>query len=102
MGTATVRVVLPQHLRTLAGVDGEVSLRVFCPVTQQAILDSLEAAYPVLCGTIRDHVTGKRRPMLRFFANEQDVTHQPPAAALPDAVASGQKPFMVVGAIAGG
>jgi hypothetical protein len=102
MGTATVRVVLPQHLRTLAGVAGEVSLRVVGPVTQQAILDSLEAAYPVLCGTIRDHVTGKRRPMLRFFANEQDVTHRSPAEQLPDAVASGQKPFMVVGAIAGG
>lgn len=99
---ATVRVALPQHLRTLAGLDGEVALAVSPPVCPRAILDALEARYPMLCGTIRDHVTGERRPMVRFFANEEDVTHASPNAPLPGAVARGEKPFLVVGAIAGG
>jgi hypothetical protein len=97
-----VRVVLPQHLRTLAGLDGEVLLAIEGPATQQAILDALEARYPMLCGTIRDHVTHKRRPMIRFFANEEDVTHEPADAPLPDTIGSGAVPFMIVGAIAGG
>ena len=99
---ATVRVALPQHLRTLAGLDGEISLSVSPPVCPRAILDALETRYPMLCGTIRDHATGKRRPMVRFFANEEDVTHLPPDAPLSGAVARGEKPFLVVGAIAGG
>lgn len=99
---ATVRVALPQHLRTLAGVDGEVSLTVQGPVSPLAVLDALEARYPMLCGTIRDHATGKRRPMVRFFANEEDVTQFPLDRVLPDPVARGEKPFLVVGAIAGG
>jgi len=99
---ASVRVALPQHLQTLAAVDGEVVLRVDRPVTRQAILDALEARYPMLCGTIRDHVTRQRRPMIRFFANEEDVTHDAPDLPLPDVIASGEKPFLIVGAIAGG
>jgi hypothetical protein len=99
---ATIRVALPQHLRTLAGLDGEISLSVIPPVCPRAILDALEARYPMLCGTIRDHVTGKRRPMVRFFANEEDVTHLPSDEPLSGAVARGEKPFLVVGAIAGG
>ncbi len=97
-----IRVVLPHHLRTLARVDNDVELEVPGPVTQRAVLDALEARYPVLCGTIRDHVTHKRRPFVRFFACEQDLSHEPPDALLPDAVASGAEPFWVVGAIAGG
>jgi hypothetical protein len=97
-----IRVVLPQHLRTLASVEGEVRLDVEGVVTQGSVLDALEARYPMLRGTIRDHVTQKRRPFLRFFACEEDVSHEPPDAPLPDAVASGAEPFMVVGAIAGG
>jgi len=97
-----IRVVLPQHLRTLAGVDGEVHLAVDAPVTQASILDALEARYPMLCGTVRDHVTKKRRPLVRFFACAEDVTHNPPDAPLPEAIASGEEPFMIVGAIAGG
>ncbi len=97
-----IRVVLPAHLRTLARVDGEVELQVDGPVTQRSVLDGLEARYPVLRGTIRDHVTQRRRPFLRFFACEQDLSHEPPDAPLPDAVAMGVEPFMVVGAIAGG
>jgi hypothetical protein len=97
-----IRVVLPYHLRTLAGVGGEVALEVTCPVTQRTILDALETHYPMLRGTIRDHVTQQRRPMLRFFACEQDLSHEPPDAPLPDAVASGAEPFFIVGAIAGG
>jgi hypothetical protein len=100
-----IRVSLPQHLRTLASVsdDGEVRLDVAGPVTQRAVLDALEARYPMLRGTIRDHVTQKRRPFLRrFFACEEDLSHQPPDAPLPDSVASGAEPFLVVGAIAGG
>jgi hypothetical protein len=94
--------MLPQHLRTLARVDGEVTLEVEGPVTQRSVLDALEARYPVLRGTIRDHVTEQRRPFLRFFACEQDLSLEPPDTPLPDAVASGAEPFMVVGAIAGG
>ena len=97
-----IRVVLPQHLRTLARVDGEVELQVEGPVTQRSVLDALEARYPVLRGTIRDHVTQRRRPFVRFFACEQDLSHEPPDAPLPDAVAMGAEPFLVVGAIAGG
>ena len=99
---AMIRVVLPYHLRTLAQVDGEVKLDVEGPVTQRSVLDALEARYPMLRGTIRDHVTQQRRPFVRFFACEQDLSHEPPDAPLPDAVASGAEPFLVVGAIAGG
>ena len=97
-----IRVVLPQHLRTLACVDGEVLLDVGAPVTQRAILDALEARYPVLTGTVRDHVTKRRRPLVRFFACEEDLTHDSPDAPLPEAIASGAEPFLIVGAIAGG
>ncbi|MBI3409385.1 MAG: MoaD/ThiS family protein [Planctomycetes bacterium] len=97
-----IRVILPPHLRTLAQVSGEVSLEVEGPATQRSVLDALEAHYPMLRGTIRDHVTQKRRPMLRFFACEEDLSHEPPDAPLPDAVASGAEPYWVVGAIAGG
>jgi len=97
-----IRVVLPAHLRTLARVNGEVTVAVDGPVTQRAILDALEETYPVLRGTIRDHVTLKRRPFLRFFACEEDFSHEPPDAPLPDAVAAGNEPFLVVGAMAGG
>jgi hypothetical protein len=96
------RVVLPQHLRTLARVEGEITLSVEGVVTQRAVLDALEARYPMLCGTMRDHVTQKRRPFIRFFACEQDLSLESPDAPLPDAVASGAEPFLVVGAIAGG
>ncbi|HYK88032.1 MAG TPA: MoaD/ThiS family protein [Acidobacteriota bacterium] len=97
-----IRVVLPYHLRTLARVTGDVDLEIARPVTQCAILDALEARYPMLRGTIRDHVTQQRRPFLRFFACAQDLTHEPPDAPLPEAVASGVEPFYVIGAIAGG
>jgi len=97
-----IRVVLPPHLRTLVHVRGEVTLDVPGPVTRAAVLDALEACYPVLRGTIRDHVTEQRRPFLRFFACERDLTHEPADAPLPDAVASGAEPFLVIGAIAGG
>ena len=97
-----IRVVLPFHLRTLASVDGEVELEVNGPVTQRSILDALEARYPMLCGTIRDHVTQQRRAFVRFFACEEDVSHESPDAPLPAAVASGAEPFLVIGAIAGG
>jgi len=97
-----IRVVLPVHLRTLARVDSEVTLAVSGRVTQRAVLDALEAAYPVLRGTIRDHVTERRRPFLRFFACEEDWSHEPPDTPLPEAVATGAEPFLVVGAIAGG
>ena len=97
-----IRVVLPQHLRTLAQVNREVELPVDGPVTQRSVLDALEARYPVLRGTIRDHVTQQRRPFIRFFACEQDLSHESPDAPLPDAVARGAEPFLVVGAIAGG
>jgi sulfur-carrier protein len=97
-----IRVVLPTHLRTLAHVDGEVSLDVDGQATQRAVLDALEARYPMLRGTIRDQVTKQRRPFLRFFACEQDLSHEPPDAPLPEAVATGSEPLLVVGAIAGG
>jgi sulfur-carrier protein len=97
-----IRVALPFHLRRLANVEGEVELEVAPPVTQRSVLDALEARYPVLCGTIRDHATGERRAFLRFFACEEDLTHLSPDAPLPEAVATGQEPFMVIGAIAGG
>jgi hypothetical protein len=97
-----IRVVLPFHLRTLAKVDGEVELDVKGPVTQRSVLDALEARYPMLCGTIRDHVTQQRRPFVRLFACQEDWSHESPDAPLPDAVATGAEPFMVIGAIAGG
>jgi len=97
-----IRVVLPAHLRTLARVSGDVELQVEGRITQRAILDALEARYPMLCGTIRDHVTQQRRPFLRFFACAEDVSHEPPDAPLPEAVASGAEPFYIIGAIAGG
>jgi molybdopterin converting factor small subunit len=97
-----IRVTLPAHLRKLAHVDGEVKLDIEGQVTQRLVLDALEARYPMLRGTIRDHVTQKRRAFVRFFACGQDLSHEPPDAALPDAVATGAEPFMIVGAIAGG
>jgi hypothetical protein len=97
-----IRVVLPFHLRTLARVDGEVTLTVDGPVTQAAILDALEARYPMLRGTTRDHTTKRRRPLVRFYACGKDVTHDPPDSPVPGAVASGEVPFLVIGAIAGG
>jgi hypothetical protein len=97
-----IRVVLPYHLRNLAQVGAEVSLDVAAPVTQRALLDALEARFPMLKGTIRDHVTGKRRPLLRFFACAEDVSHDPPDQPLADAVVTGGEPFWIVGAVAGG
>ena len=97
-----VRVVLPFHLRTLAKITGEVQLEVAPPVTQRSVLDALEARYPMLRGTIRDQVTQKRRAFVRFFACGEDLSHQAPDAPLPEAVATGAAPFMIVGAIAGG
>jgi hypothetical protein len=97
-----IQVVLPAHLKTLAKVSGEVSLQVTGPVTTQSILDALEAAYPMLRGTLRDQDTQKRRPFVRFFACQQDLSHDPVDKPLPQAVASGKEPFLVVGAIAGG
>jgi hypothetical protein len=97
-----IRVELPAHLRTLARVGAEVAVEVGGPVTQRSVLDALEATYPVLRGTIRDHTTQQRRPFLRFFACEQDLSHEPPDAALPEAVAKGDEPFLVIGALAGG
>jgi len=97
-----IRVVIPPHLRTLAHVNGDVELEIEGPVTQRSVLDALEARYPMLRGAIRDHVTLKRRPFLRFFACEEDLSHESPDAPLPEAVASGTEPFIVIGAIAGG
>jgi hypothetical protein len=97
-----IRVLLPQHLRTLAQVDGEVSLEVKGEVTTRSILDALEARYPALRGTLRDHVTQQRRPFVRFFACSEDLSHDSPDAPLPEAVAKGTEPFLVVGAVAGG
>jgi hypothetical protein len=97
-----IRVVLPAHLRTLAHATGEVALEVDPPVTQRSVLDALEARFPMLRGTIRDHVTQQRRPFVRFFACEQDLSHEPPDTPLPDAVAAGAEPLLIVGAIAGG
>jgi len=97
-----IRIVLPHHLRTLAQVDGEVTLDVEGPVTQRSVLSALETRYPMLRGTIRDQVTQQRRPFVRFFVCAQDLSHESPDSPLPDAVASGAEPFFVVGAIAGG
>jgi len=97
-----IRVVLPPHLRGIARISGEVELDIQGPATQRSILDALEVRYPMLCGTIRDHITQKRRPFLRFFACGEDLSHEPPDAPLPEAVASGMEPLLIVGAIAGG
>ena len=97
-----IRVVLPAHLRTLAKVDGDVTREVRGPVTLRSVLDTLEARYPMLQGTIRDHDTLQRRAFLRFFACEEDISHEPPDTPLPEAVASGKEPFFIIGAIAGG
>lgn len=97
-----IRVVLPAHLRTLARVDGELQLEVEGPVTQRSVLDAVEAKYPMLRGTIRDHVTAQRRPFVRFFACETDLSHESPDAPLPEPVAQAAEPFLIVGAIAGG
>jgi sulfur-carrier protein len=102
MSEDMIRVILPFHLRNLAHVGAEVTLEVEGPVTQRSVLDALEARYPMLRGAIRDHVTLERRPFLRFFACEEDLSHNPPDAPLPDAVASGKEPFLIIGAIAGG
>ena len=99
---SVIRVILPPHLRTLAHVGSDVELQIDGPVTQRSVLDTLEARYPMLRGTIRDHVTLQRRPFLRFFACEEDLSHESPDAPLPEAVASGKEPFVVLGAIAGG
>ncbi|HKX50104.1 MAG TPA: MoaD/ThiS family protein [Candidatus Binatia bacterium] len=97
-----IRVVLPAHLRKLAHVDGEVSLEIAGQITQRSILDALEARYPMLRGTIRDHANGKRRAFVRFFACGEDLSHESPDTPLPEAIATGAQPFMIVGAIAGG
>jgi sulfur-carrier protein len=97
-----IRVILPAHLRTLARIDGEVLLDLKGLVTQRSVLDAIEARYPMLRGTIRDHVTQQRRPFVRFFACEQDLSHESPDAALPDPVKTGAEPFLIVGAMAGG
>ncbi len=97
-----IRVFLPHHLRTLAQVGGEIELEIEGQVTQRSVLDAIEARYPMLRGTIRDQVTLQRRPFLRFFACEEDLSHEPPDAPLPDAVASGAEPLIIIGAIAGG
>jgi hypothetical protein len=97
-----IRVILPQHLQTLANASREVTLQVSGPATQRSILDALEARYPTLKGTIRDHGSDKRRPLVRFFACEEDLSHEPPDAPVPEAVASGKEPFFIIGAIAGG
>jgi molybdopterin synthase sulfur carrier subunit len=97
-----IRVTLPPHLRKLAHVDGEVSLQIAGQITQRSILDALEARYPMLRGTIRDHVTAKRRAFVRFFACGEDLSHESPDTPLPEAIATGAQPFMIVGAIAGG
>jgi molybdopterin synthase sulfur carrier subunit len=97
-----IRVILPHHLRTLAHVGTELELEVKGPVTQRSVLDTLEARYPMLRGTIREHGTQQRRPFLRFFACEEDLSHESPDTPLPDAVASGAEPFLIIGAIAGG
>ena len=97
-----IRVVLPFHLRTLARVTGEVTLELKGPPTLRSVIDAIEGRYPMLAGTIRDHATQKRRPFLRFFACEQDISHEPPDTPLPEAVAKGDEPFLIVGAIAGG
>lgn len=98
----TIRVVLPAHLRTLAQVEGVVELAIHGPITQRSVLDALEARLPVLCGTLRDQSTLRRRPLVRFFACGEDLSHEPSDNPLPDAVARGEEPFLIVGAMAGG
>ena len=100
--THTIRLQLPYHLRNLAKVGSEITLEVEAPITQRAVLDALEARYPMLQGTIRDHVTQQRRAFLRFFACQEDLSHESPDAPLPEAVASGKEPLLIIGAIAGG
>jgi sulfur-carrier protein len=100
--THSVRVQIPYHLRNLARIDGDVALEVAAPVTLRSVLDALEARYPMLCGTIRDHDTLQRRPFLRFFACEEDLSHQSPDEPLPESVADGREPLLIIGAIAGG
>ena len=100
--TAMIRVILPPNLRTLAQLEGEVALELSGTLTQRSLLDALEAKYPMLRGTMRDHVTQVRRPMVRFFACGEDLSHEPPDAPLPDAIGNGTEPFLIVGAIAGG
>jgi molybdopterin synthase sulfur carrier subunit len=102
MARNVIRVILPQHLRTLAGVGSEVQIEIEGVATQQSVLDAMELRYPMLRGTIRDQVTQQRRPFLRFFACEEDLSHEAPDAPLPDSVASGSEPLIVLGAIAGG
>ena len=97
-----IRIILPPHLRTLARVDGEIELELNGAVTQRSVLDSVEAKYPMLRGTIRDHVTQARRPMVRFFACGEDLSHESPDVPLPDAISTGSEPFLIIGAIAGG
>jgi hypothetical protein len=97
-----IRIVLPAHLRTLAGIEGELSLPIDGPVTQRTIIDALESRYPMLSGTMRDHVSQRRRPLVRFFACEQDLSNELPDTPVPDAVVSGAEPFLIVGAMAGG
>ena len=99
---AMIRVVLPYHLRTLAGVQGEVQLEVEPPTTLASVLDALEARHPVLRGAIRDHVTLRRRPFVRFYACKEDLSHEPPETPLPDEVVAGVEPFLIIGAMAGG
>jgi sulfur-carrier protein len=101
-GQQVIHLRLPGHLRVLAGIEGQVRLEVVGPVTQATVLDALETRYPVLCGTIRDRATGRRRPFVRFFACEEDLSHERPDAPLPDKVVAGAEPFCVVGAMAGG
>ena len=102
MTKAAIRVVMPFHLQNLAQVGPEISLDIDCPVTPNSILDAIEFRYPMLCGTIRDHATKKRRPLLRYFACEKDVSHDPPETPLPEAVSTGSEPFIIWGAVAGG
>ena len=102
MSTASIRVQIPYHLRTLARIEGDVTLDVSRPITITSVLDALESCYPMLAGTIREHDSGKRRPFLRFFACEEDLSLQPFDEPLPDAVAEGREPFLIIGAIAGG
>ena len=102
MTTAVIRVMLPYHLQNLAHVGPEISLEVEGPITQSSILDTIEARYPMLCGTIRDHVTKKRRPFLRYFGCEKDLSHEPPDSLLPVAIVAGVEPFIIWGALAGG
>ncbi len=102
MTTSVIRVELPFHLQTLARVGPEVSVEVEHPLTQSAVLDAIEAHYPMLCGTVRDHVTKKRRPFLRYFGCQKDLSHEPPDSILPDAICNGTEPFIIWGALSGG